>query len=672
MKKSKFLAKLLAGVMLVTSLGAVNVSAISQASTANRENNVITEFGNTTAIAGLTYCDSVGYNSTSSVRYTKTAEENTADTNLVMPENLGLEVGKKYSFSFYIKPVQMDKRLWIRMNGTTNGGAGSIAMSEGNLIVKSGESCTKIEDAGDGWYKVYSPTANEHKIGWSGMAFLLATSGAAVDFYIDNLSITDENGNEVIKNGGFEIVQQEEEEEVLRDNNVIKEFGNSTEIAGLRYSDSVGYESTSSVRYQKSAEENTSDVSLVMHPNLGMVEGNKYSFSFYIKPVTMTSLWIRINGTTNGGAGSIGLNGNGALTVVNGPSFMTITSVGNGWYKVASNTANEHKIAWGGMALLFATKGAAVDFYIDNFSITDESGNELVVNGGFEYQEPEEEPEVEQVITRTDNIVTELGNTIEVNGLTYSDTVGYNSKSSVHYAKTADENTADINLAMPANLGMVEGTKYSFSFYIKPIAMTSLWIRINGTTNGGAGAIKFDANGALVTENAKSFMSVTSAGDGWYKVASNTANEHKIGWSGMALLLAGKGGAVDFYIDNFSIKDENGTEMVTNGGFELPKSQVGDFVMTDNGDGTKTVTVTVANRAAGSDYTALLILATFDGDVMNVIKYDENATTVTEGKKEILSQTIAVNEGESMKAYVWDSINGMNPLTFSRELVSAE
>ena len=88
MKKSKFLAKLLAGVMLVTSLGAVNVSAISQASTANRENNVITEFGNTTAIAGLTYCDSVGYNSTSSVRYTKTADENTADTNLVMPENL--------------------------------------------------------------------------------------------------------------------------------------------------------------------------------------------------------------------------------------------------------------------------------------------------------------------------------------------------------------------------------------------------------------------------------------------------------------------------------------------------------------------------------------------------------------------------------------------------------
>ena len=29
----------------------------------------------------------------------------------------------------------------------------------------------------------------------------------------------------------------------------------------------------------------------------------------------------------------------------------------------------------------------------------------------------------------------------------------------------------------------------------------------------------------------------------------------------MALLLAGKGGAVDFYIDNFSIKDENGTEI---------------------------------------------------------------------------------------------------------------
>ena len=94
-------------------------------------------------------------------------------------------------------------------------------------------------------------------------------------------------------------------------NNVIKEFGNGTEIAGLTYCDTVGYNSTSSVRYTKTAAENTADTSLVMHPNLGMVEGSKYSISFNIKPVAMGSLWIRINGTTNGGAGSLKLDENG-------------------------------------------------------------------------------------------------------------------------------------------------------------------------------------------------------------------------------------------------------------------------------------------------------------------------------------------------------------------------
>ena len=461
--------------------------------------------------------------------------------------------------------------------------------------------------------------------------------------------------------------------DTVRENNVITEFGNTTEIGGLTYCDTVGYNSTSSVRYTKTAAENTADTNLAIAANLGMTVGQQYSCSFYIKPVALNSMWIRINGDTNAGAGAIAMD-NGALKVTKGSSCTTVAVAENGWYKVEL-TQNEHKIKWNGMPFFLVAKGAAVDFYIDNFSIKDANGNEIITNGGFEYQAPEEDDNTgdeEQIITRTDNIVTEFGNTIEVNGLTYCDTVGYNSNSSVRYTKTAEENTADTNLAMPANIGLVEGNKYGFSFYIKPVAMTSLWIRINGTPNGGAGAVKFDANGTLVTENAKSFMSVTSAGNGWYKVASNDVNAHTIAWSDMALLLAGKGGAVDFYIDNFSILDESGNEMVTNGGFELPVSQVGNFVMTDNQDGTKTVTVTVANRAAGDDYTAVLILATFDGAVMQDIAVADTETLVAEGKKETLDETITLNEGESLRAFVWDSISGMTPLTFSRELVSAE
>ena len=125
-------------------------------------------------------------------------------------------------------------------------------------------------------------------------------------------------------------------------------------------------------------------------------------------------------------------------------------------------------------------------------------------------------------------------------------------------------------------------------------------------------------------------------------------------------------------MDNFSITTEAGEELVDNMGFELPASQVGEFVLTSNEDGTKTVTVTVANRAEGDDYTAVLILATFNGVIMKKIAHADAETSVAEGTIEKLTETIALSEGESLRAFVWDSVSGMTPLTFARELVSAD
>ena len=636
-----------------------------------RGNNAVTEFGNISEISGLTYSDAVGYNSTGSVYYKKAAADNTANVNLAIPQNLGLATGTKYKISYYIKPVAMSTKLWARINGgVTNAGAAAVYFDENGGLTTNGASFLSIAAAGNGWYRIET-SYNEHQIGWSGMPIILAESGGDLEFYMDNFSILDEEGKEMITNGGFDYVAPTPD--AGRDDNIITELGNIAEINGLKYSDSVGYNSTSSVRYTKTAAENTGNVGIAMPQNLGMIAGEKYSFSFYIKPIAMTNLWIRVNGTPNGGAGAIKLNAQGSLCTTNAASFISVTSAGNGWYKVASNTSAEHKIAWSGMELLLATSGGNIDFYLDEFSLTNEAGDEMIKNGGFEYQEPEEEePDKEQVVKRFDNIITEFGNTSEIDGLVYSDTVGYNSTSSIYYKKAAADNTADVNLAIPQNLGLVEGNKYKISFYIKPVAMSAkLWTRINGgVTNAGTAAVYFDEKGGLTT-NGASFLSITSAGDGWYKVTTSY-NEHKIGWSGMPTIMAGKDGDLEFYMDNFSITTEAGKELVDNMGFELPASQVGEFVLTSNEDGTKTVTVTVANRAEGDDYTAVLILATFNGVIMKKIAHADAETSVAEGTIEKLTETIALSEGESLRAFVWDSVSGMTPLTFARELVSAD
>ena len=195
-----------------------------------------------------------------------------------------IKISGNNGFTFYNNDENgtMETSLWIRMNGTTNVGAGAVKMINGTLEATNGASCTKVETAENGWYKVYSPTANEHQIGWNGMAFLYATSGGEVDFYIDNLSIKDENGNEIVTNGGFE-------GEGVREN-IITELGNTAEINGLTYCNTVGYNSTNSLHYRKTTEENTVDTKLAMPENLGLKEGQKYSYSFYIKPVPKTKI----------------------------------------------------------------------------------------------------------------------------------------------------------------------------------------------------------------------------------------------------------------------------------------------------------------------------------------------------------------------------------------------
>ena len=84
----------------------------------------------------------------------------------------------------------------------------------------------------------------------------------------------------------------------------------------------------------------------------------------------------------------------------------------------------------------------------------------------------------------------------------------------------------------------------------------------------------------------------------------------------------------------------------------------------------KTVTINVTNNGIADGYSAMLILATHKGDVMQTVAMDENATVVEMGKTEPLTQTITVNDGETLTAFLWDSLNGMTPIISPVELIS--
>ena len=97
-----------------------------------------------------------------------------------------------------------------------------------------------------------------------------------------------------------------------------------------------------------------------------------------------------------------------------------------------------------------------------------------------------------------------------------------------------------------------------------------------------------------------------------------------------------------------------------------------DFELIDNGNGNYTVNVLVKNYSEGADFTAQFILATHKDKVMQTIAMDETATTITEGNTLRLTKDITVAEGETMTAFLWDSVSGMTPLRPSSVLVAAE
>ena len=644
-KRNKFLAGLTAVTIALSSFGMMCANAISgeelitngSFESANTDISVpITEFGNTAATANVAYSTTVGYNDNSSIHITGGNEKVTT------PTNLGLTKGGTYNISFMIKgTLTSTNGMYIRMGWDWNANQAKLTgNADGEFSVVAGNNILKATAVSDGWYKVESTTpwtCSDMEIAFFNVQSWTQNNDGIVDFYIDDLKITgvskfDAKGS------------------------VISQFGNTSAISGLEYSNVDAYEGNNSIHIKNRGEMTTPT-------KLRLAKNNTYNISFMIKGKLTTSngMYIRMGWNWNANQAKLKSDTNGVFSIQSGAGdgIMKATKVSDGWYKVESITpwtCGEMNIGFFNVQ----SSGGTIDFYIDNLSITDsETGAEMITDGGFETAVIETEMIANgsfggHVIPDTNGaVVTELGNTSAISGLEYSTADAYDGNRSIHITSGGEMTT-------PTKLRLTQGSKYNFSFYIKG-KLTSdngMYIRMGWGYAANAAKLKSDASGAFSVQTGAGdgILKVTADKDGWYKVESSTpwtCAEMNIGFFNVT----SAGGAVDFYIDKLSITEE------------IPNEVIGSFAMSGE-TADKTVTINVTNNGHADGYGAILILATYKDDVMQNIAMNDDATVVEMGKTETLTQTITVNDGETLTAFLWDGLNGMNPLTECDDLIT--
>jgi len=376
---NKFITILVTLVMTVVSFGAVSVLA------EDTSGAVISELGNSSAITGLEYSTSDAYEGERAIHITKGGEMTT-------PTKLGLTQNSYYNISFMIKgTLTTSNGMYLRMGwGYTTNAAKIKGDANGVFVVPTGtgEGILKITEDNGGWYKVESTTpwkCSEMNIGF----FNVQSSGGTVDFYIDNLSITEsESGQKMVENGGFEEITEPTPPPLPPEPSgedtvgaTITEFGNTETIAGLEYSTIDAYEGERAIHITKGGEMTTPT-------KLGLTSGETYNISFMIKGTLTTSngMYLRMGWGYTSNAAKIKSDNNGVFSVESGAGdgILKVTADSDGWYKVESIipwTCSEMNIGFFNVQ----SGGGTSDFYIDNLSIVDsKTGAEMVENGGFE------------------------------------------------------------------------------------------------------------------------------------------------------------------------------------------------------------------------------------------------------------------------------------------------
>lgn len=641
--KIKKIISVIVTISMLLSLCAINIFA------EDTSGAVIWQLKNTMAKTSplVEYSDAAAYEGNRSlhIQHPKSANEYKAIS--AKNGDFGMQTGKKYNISFYVKGtinVLTVTRFGIYIQ-SNNENIPEMYIASGEYA-DVGQKITKVENSD--WYKF---EVNNLTLVSENDSLLSADTyyNKDNDFYLDKLSVIDvETGTELIEDGGFETDKtvdpsDPDDDDPPAEPPYIMEFGETNSM--LSYSDKIAYEGTRSLRVVPE------DSGAFCRANdIGMEQNKKYdiSFYFYANPKeNMGVLRVNLGDTWDNNGGNIAAIQNCEdMWASYNYTYYEINPVEGkaNWYSF--KTTQPWSMAYDNPNI-FNIQETGKRFYIDNLSIKEhETQTELVPNGGFE--ETGEEPTVPDEISAP---VVQFGETSPIDGVTYSTSEAYNGVRSLHFNGDFGSGT---NLFSTSKIERLEvGKKYNISFYYKGDIDIYMRLGWDYTKNEAW----FDNTNSVSDQYGGTISKITAAENDWYKFETTVPWEYET-----EIGLITPRFARDFYIDDFSITDEAGNEIIENGGFEPEAVEAGTYTITDNEDGTVTVSVPVTNYAGGEGVTAQLIIASYNGTRMTLhVKSD--VTSIEEGKKATLSQTVMVNAGEKVIAYLWNSLDKMVPIT---------
>ena len=330
-----------------------------------------------------------------------------------------------------------------------------------------------------------------------------------------------------------------------------------------------------------------------------------------------------------------------------------------------------------------AEKDGKVVYYIDDVSVKDADGNEYVTNGGFEEDAPivEPEPEPDAITEDIAGWTRNMSNTETRYAEIVHEDDNVKPAAGERMLKIEGVTNNNIRVYIPEKL---KAGKYTVSFkaYINYgknqqwLATAKLGYHSLTGNDGQNGSI------ANITSNSTDKTSAM-----WreysaeYEIKNDTDGiDGKIGTNNLNFGLkdiAEKDGKVVYYIDDVSVKDESGTEYVTNGGFEqVSPMAFSDYTLTINDsdvttvtDGDATAKVTVKNNEESAINTQIIIAGyADDGSLINVETSDVKAIEGGETKVVYTKVPLAVGtDTAKVKIFLWDSLDGMTPLKDMQE-----
>ncbi len=594
-------------------------------------------------------------------------------------ENAGysgeFDAAATYTLTFYVKANSLE------YNSAEYDVWGNVKMMMGwdienftNVKMIANPNHFTITDTGkDGWKK-YETTLTNAATGFK------IIPQHKCDFYIDDISLTINGGNNLLTNGGFdeteiiETVPEIKEWKILSYNSdSLVDYGDINVRAAL--SGEEAYTGKRSLHIVHSEEGNQKRIDIANTGYSGFDHNAEYKLTFYIKANS-----LELNPNTEDVFGNVNIlmgwdyENFTNMKIIANPNHFTVTDTGkDGWKKYETTLTN----AATGFVIVVQRK---CDFYIDDISLTADGGANLLANSGFEKitETGELLPDLTETNVNRDEwgveefvnneIAGDGSNIVKISGAKSS-----SGKRSMHITYSSDSYSSNFVLIhdKAVEAALKANTTYHMTMDVyaaKPIASPDAFYVGAGWTFGVSRIRSSDGG-----DGTAYFATEDIEGKpGWKRYSADITNENNFFNIGIQ-------GETDIYIDNITVVEKDGSENISvNGDFETTSDKAFSVGAVRIFNGSEeinglvsgsviTAAVTAENNSAADDSTAQLILCLYDGYKL----IDTEASAVKTIGRDASVETLVCDidipettEGHNyhLGVYVWDSVSGMQPL----------